>query len=747
MMLSMLSNRGAARRSVPVAAALLVWLVIGSLGGIAQGQLSQVQQNDAAAFLPSSAESTRAAQARAAFVERATLPVLVVLRPEAGGPVSEAQTGAAWAFAAAIADRPVPGAGGTWAAYLVDDPVVVPAEDGEALMIVASLDGDAADEPIGEERVVLAFVGELRAGLAADLGATATTSGPVGLNAWVTGPAGYVADLVTAFAGIDGLLLLVALGAVLVILVVIYRSPFLPFAVILTAVFALCLAGLVVYHLADAGLLVLNGQAQGILSILVVGASVDYALLLVARYREELRVGDHPAAAMRRTVRATVEPIVASAGTVAAGLLCLVLSDLASNRSLGPVAALGIGSAVLGAFTFLPALLLLPGRRARVLFWPRPPRAQVAVPDGGWSRVARWVTARARPAWVVTTVTLLVAAAFLPTLRVGSPSQADLFLTDVDSVAGEAVLAEHFPAGAVQPAFVVAPEADLTEIVSAVGAVPGVAAVAPWTGAATGRPGAGTGDPPVVVDGRVRVDVVTRDAADTAGALETVSAVRTAVHAVSPDALVGGAAAEALDTRTASVRDLMVIVPVVLVVILLILMALLRSVVAATVLLVANVLSFGATLGVAALVFDHVLDLPVVDYAVPLYGFVFLVALGVDYSIFLMTRAREESLTHGTRPGIVRALTVTGGVITSAGVVLAVTFAALAVIPLLFMAQLAFIVAFGVLLDTLVVRTVLVPALATELGRRTWWPSALSRAGEGSGRIDPVDNRGEPAPV
>ena len=747
MILSMLSNRRATGRSVLIAIALLAWLVIGSLGGIAQGQLSQVQENDAAAFLPSSAESTRAAAARAGFVEQSTLPVLVVLRPEAG-PVTEPQFAAAAAFTGTIAARPLPAGNGTWATYLVGDPVVVPAEDGEALMIIAALDGEVVDEQLGEEgRVATVFVDDLRAGLAADLAATPTTAGDVGLNAWVTGPAGYVADLVTAFAGIDGLLLLVALAAVFVILVIIYRSPFLPFIVILTAVFALCLAGLMVYHLAAGGHLVLNGQSQGILSILVVGASVDFALLIVARYREELRAGDHPAAAMRRTIRASVEPIVASAGTVAAGLLCLLLSDLASNRSLGPVAALGIASAVLGAFTFLPALLLVPGARARVMFWPRAPRPRSddTLRDGVWLRVARTVTARARPAWVVTTIALLAAAAFVPTLRVGTPSLSDLFLTEVDSVAGEGPLADHFPAGAVQPAFVIAPEADVADVVAAAAGVPGVATVAVFTGDTTGRPGAGADRPPVVVDGTVRVDVTTDEAADEAGALDAIAAVRTAVHAVSPDALVGGASAEALDTREASVHDLTVIVPVVLIVILLILMALLRSVVAATVLLVANVLSFGATLGIAALVFNHVLDLPVVDYAVPLYGFVFLVALGVDYSIFLMTRAREESAKHGTRPGIVRALTVTGGVITSAGVVLAVTFAALSVIPLLFMAQLAFIVAFGVLLDTLVVRTVLVPALATELGARTWWPSALARAGDGP--AEPVENRNGPVPV
>ncbi len=746
MILSMLSNRrSTVIRSVLVAVALVVWLVVAAFGGMAQGKLSQVQQNDAAAFLPSSAESTRAAEARSAFVEGQALPVLVVLTPENGGAVSEAQVGAVQAFAAGIPDRPLAEGEGTWADFLDGDPVAIPAEDGEAMMIIVSLDGTLADDQLGEEgRVSTAFVDTLRTGLAEDLGATASAAGDLGLNAWVTGPGGFVADLVNAFAGIDGLLLLVALGAVLLILLAIYRSPFLPFVVIFTAVFALALAGLAVYTLADAGILVLNGQAQGILSILVVGASVDYALLLVARYREELRAGDHPAAAMRRSLRASFEPILASAGTVAAGLLTLLLSDLASNRSLGPVAALGILSAVLGAFTLLPALLLLPGSRSRVLFWPRQPRprpADAPLRDGIWTRAARAVTGNARKSWVVTTIVLLAGAVFIPTLQVGSQSQSDLFLTSVDSVPGEQVLAEHFPAGAVQPAFVIAPEADLADVVDASRSLDGVATVAPYTGPQTGRPGAETTAPPVVIDGLVRIDVTTVDAADTAEAIDTVEALRAAVHEVSPDALVGGAAAESLDTRIASQRDIMVIVPVVLIVILLILMLLFRSVVAATLLLAANVLSFGATIGVSALVFNHVFDFPGVDYAVPLYGFVFLVALGVDYSIFLMTRAREESLKHGTRIGIERALSVTGGVITSAGVVLAATFAALSVIPLLFLAQLAFIVAFGVLIDTFVVRSILVPALVTEIGDRTWWPSRLAR-----GPVEPARDP-EAAPV
>ncbi|RMI14356.1 MMPL family transporter [Cellulomonas triticagri] len=789
----MLSNgvRGIGRGLV-VLVVLAGWLAVGAFGGMAQGQLSQVQTNDAAAFLPSSAESTRAAELSAAFTENEALPVLVVLEAEGGGALDATALADVQPVVAGLVDVPLPGADpaagdpATLGDVLAADPVVVPSEDGEALLVPLSVDAEAADASLADdESVIGAVVQAVRDSLAEDLGATADSAGDAGLRAWVTGPGGFVADLSNAFGGIDGVLLLVALGAVLVILVLVYRSPFLPFAVILTAVFALCAAALVVYHLADAGTLTLNGQAQGILAILVVGASVDYALLVVARYREELRSTESPAAAMRRALRRSLEPITASAGTVVAGLLCLLLSDLASNRSLGPVGAIGIAAAYLAAFTLLPLLLLVAGKRSRFLFWPRVPHAEhgahsadvVGEPVAGarvapagrrhgahadpesaadplpaagiWGRLARWVGRRDRVVWIGTAAVLLVAAAFVPTFQASGTSQADVFLTDVDAVAGESVLADHFPAGTVQPATVIVDEADADAVVAAAQDVDGVVSAAPYTGAQAGAPsgaagGAGAGgdadaappSDPVVVDGRVRVDVATEAAADTTEGVATVERLREAVHEAVPGALVGGAAAETLDAQDAGERDLRVIVPVVLVVILLILMVLLRSVLAAVLLMLANVLSFAAALGVSALVFEHVLDYPGADPAVPLYAFTFLIALGVDYSIFLMSRVREESLRLGTRTGVLRGLAVTGGVITSAGVVLAVTFAALGVIPLLFLAQLAFIVAFGVLLDTLVVRSLLVPALVHDIGDRAWWPGRLAR-GTGAREVAP----------
>ncbi|MDM8084243.1 MMPL family transporter [Cellulomonas cellasea] len=747
-------SAGAVVRALVIVAVLAAWLAIGGAGGMAQGRLSQVQTNDTAAFLPSSAESTQAAEAGQGFIDSETLPVLVVMTPSGGGDVTAAQVAAVQQYLQTLPETPIPGADAaagdpaTFADVLAGPTVAVPSEDGKALLIPLSLDAAATEEPLADgEGVTGAVVSELRASLAEELGAAADSAGELGLHAWVTGPGGYVADLVEAFGGIDGVLLLVALGAVLVILILVYRSPFLPLIVILSAVFALCLAALVVYNLADDGVLVLNGQAQGILSILVVGAAVDYSLLLVSRYREELRRVPSAYTAMARAVRGSIEPIAASAGTVIAGLLCLLLSDLGSNRSLGPVGAIGIASALLATLTLLPALLLILGSRSRGLFWPRKPRpvegaASGDVPalrptsevlTGLWGRLARFVGAHARPVWALTALVLVGGAAFLPTLQASGTNQSDVFLTPVDSVAGEEVLAEHFPAGVVQPAIVIAPEGDLDAVVAAAEGVEGVESATPVSAQDTGAPaggaaGGGAAAEPRVVDGMVKVNVVTSAGSDTQAAVETIERLRDAVHQASPDALVGGAAAETLDTQIAGARDLKVIVPTVLAVILVILVILLRALVAPLLLVVANVLSFAAALGVSAVVFNHVLDFPGADPTVPLYSFVFLVALGVDYSIFLMTRVREETVHFGTREGVLRGLAVTGGVITSAGVVLAATFGALGILPLLFLAQLAFIVALGVLIDTLIVRSLLVPALVHDLGRVAWWPSRLARA-------------------
>jgi len=398
------------------------------------------------------------------------------------------------------------------------------------------------------------------------------------------------------------------------------------------------------------------------------------------------------------------------------------LSQLGSTKGLGPVGAIGIAGALVAGMTFLPAVLLLFGRR---IFWPMIPRVDhVHAADviGGrklWGRVSGLVGRHARRVWVVTALALLAAGAFLPTFKAEGNSQEDLFLNEVESVTGQEVLARHFPAGSGTPVQIIAPAAEATAVLNTTRQLDGISSVT-----ASVVPG----QPPKVVDGRVLLQATLEPAADSPEATEVIESLRVALDPIGSDVLVGGSTAINLDIMNASKRDLRVIIPAILGVIFVVLMLLLRSVTAAVLLVAANVLSFGATVGVSAIVFNYVFDFPGADPSIPLYAFVFLVALGIDYSIFLMTRVREESIERGTRPGILVGLAVTGGVITSAGIVLAATFSALAVLPILFLVQIAFMVAFGVLLDTMVVRSLLVPALSYDIGPRVWWPSKLARA-------------------
>ncbi|KRB38834.1 MMPL family transporter [Microbacterium sp. Root180] len=704
---------------------VLVWLVVGSIGGPYFGKVDQVSSNDRSSFLPESADATQVNERLPDFLGDDSIPAVVVVTGD--GELTEDQLADVQTLADDIAE--VPG-------VLEGVSPAIVSEDGEAAQLFVPVDAS------GE---VAEIVDEIRTLVDDDLASP--------LEGWVTGPAGFTADLVAGFLGIDGLLLAVALIAVFVILVIVYRSPLLPVLVLLTSVFALCVALLTVWWLAYAGIFVLNGQVQGILFILVIGAATDYALLYVARFREAVADGDRRWDATVRAWRGSFEPILASGGTVIAGLLCLLLSDLATNRALGPIASIGIAFSVLSALTFLPALLALFGRAA---FWPFIPKAPIAtIPDdltqpvkGLWPRQARFIARHARAVWVICTVVLLVGALGITQLKADGVPSSDLVLGQSEARDGQAVLAEHFPAGSGSPVYVIVPEEELAGAVEVLDGSDGIESVAVAsedspTGQASvelesGEPvftavGApGTPAPtPTVSAGDVLVIGTLTDAADSVAAEDTVRELRTDLDEAlgAGTAIVGGETATDIDSNDTSIRDRTVIIPVILAVILLILMLLLRSILAPVVLIATVILSFATALGVAALVFDGVFAFPGADPAVPLYGFVFLVALGVDYNIFLMSRVREESLVHGTRRGILRGLVATGGVITSAGLVLAATFAALGVIPILFLAQIAFIVAFGVLLDTFVVRSLLVPALSYDIGRAIWWPSRLWRDG------------------
>lgn len=701
---------------------VLIWLVGGSIGGPYFGKVDEVSSNDRSSYLPASADATQVTERLPDFFGDESIPAVVVVTGD--GALSDAEVADVQNLADDIAavDGVLDG---------VSPPIV--SDDGEAAQIFVPIDstGEVSD-----------IVAEIRS-LVDDL--------PTGLDGWVTGPAGFTADLVQGFLGIDGLLLGVAVLAVFIILVIVYRSPLLPILVLLTSTFALCVALLTVWWLAYSGIVVLNGQVQGILFILVIGAATDYALLYVARFREAIADGEPRWAATKRAWRGAFEPIIASGGTVIAGLLCLLLSDLATNRALGPIASIGIAFSVLSALTFLPALLALVGKAA---FWPFIPKAPITtIPDdleqpvkGFWPRQARFIARHARAVWIVCTVVLLVGAAGILQLKADGVPSSDLVLGYSEARDGQDVLANHFPAGSGSPVYVIVPEADVADAVTAMSDSEGIESVAAAsddspTGQATvevengepvytavGPPGTPAPEP-TVSDGDVLLVGTLTDAADSVAAEDTVRQLRVDLDEAlsSGAALVGGETATDIDSNDTSIRDRTVIIPVILAVILVILMLLLRSILAPVLLILTVILSFATALGVSAIVFDNVFGFPGADPAVPLYGFVFLVALGVDYSIFLMSRVREETLGHGTRRGILRGLVATGGVITSAGLVLAATFAALGVIPILFLAQIAFIVAFGVLLDTFVVRSLLVPALSYDIGRAIWWPSKLWR--------------------
>jgi RND superfamily putative drug exporter len=678
---------------------VIAWLGLGGGLGPLAGKLGEVAESGSAAYLPRSAEATEALRLAARFGQDEALPGVLVYARDGG--LTPADDATIARQVAAVADR----LGG----QLTQPPIgPIRSPDGQAAQVVVLFAGS-------DMYKISPLVDQLRE----------LAPGGGGLSAHVAGPAGVQADIDGALGAIDVLLVLVTAGVILLILLLVYRSPLLPVLVLAVAGTALGVANGLIYLLTRQGWITMGSEAQGILSVLVLGCATDYALLLVARYREELRRHSDRFEAMRVAWRSSVEPIAASAGTVAIGLLCLLVSDLGLNSGLGPAAAIGVLCALIAMLTFLPALLVLLGRAA---FWPRRPAfGSISLRrSGGWNAVANLVGRRPRLLWIGTAIVLAVLSLGVLRLNADGLSQTDLIIADgVDSKLGQQVLGEHFPAGAGSPAVVVTNAAALDAVASAAGAVPGVASVQPLA--------SGPGGAPLVVDGLAELDVTLEAAPDSGAAESTVRALRAAVHAVpGAAAKVGGFTAIELDFDAAARHD-RVVMPILLAVIFVLVALLLRSLVAPLLLLATVVLSFTAAIGVSAVVFQDVLGFPGVDSTFPLHAFVFLVALGVDYNIFLMSRVREEAAHAGVRRGTLRGLAVTGGVITSAGVVLAATFGALAVIPLVLMVELAFTVAFGVLLDTFLVRSLLVPALFLDAGRRAWWPGRLSRIPAGGG--------------
>ena len=698
---------------------ILVWLSIGGFAGGAFSKISTVQENDNSAFLPDSAESTIAGEVLVKFSSQddQLFPALLLLLGDLNPATNARAFEKVNQYSATLLSKTLPETGKPLSTYFAQGvPLTpIPSADGKAILINAQLDFAVADANVDGEPVfpkIIEFIRE-------DMEKEFTSAG---ITTHVTGPAGLFADLFEAFGSIDTRLLQTTLIVVAIILIVVYRSPVLWILPLFTAASALGIATMIVYYLAREDIIDLNGQTQGILDVLVLGAATDYALLLIARYREELHQHQSRFEAMKIALRGVVEPIIASGSTVIAGLMVLLLSDLSSNRGLGPVGSIGIASSMLAVLTLLPALLIVFGRW---IFWPKIPRFGDVDEklSGIWSKVGSLVDRRPKAVWISTALALLIFAGFSTTLKSDGLSQSEAFTTRTDSVIGLEKLGEHFPSGEGTPVEIVVDQADIASAAAAIGRVSNVASVVPLTNVdpVTQRPTSEL----KVVDGKVVLYATLKVAPDSAEGKESIPLIRQAAKQVNPNILVGGQSAIGYDVDQSSRRDNRVIIPIVLLLIAVILGFLLRSILAAALLLGTVVLSFAATLGVCALVFDHVFGFAGTDAAFPLFAFIFLVALGIDYNIFLMTRVREESLKIGTRAGIIKGLTVTGGVITSAGIVLAATFGVLGILPLVFLAELGFAVAFGVLLDTIIVRSLLVPALVRVIGPKIWWPSKL----------------------
>jgi putative drug exporter of the RND superfamily len=778
------------------------------------GKFEDAESNEATSYLPGEAESTKALDATESLQKGEIAPAVIVYRRDSGltaadfrtieadvgemteedfpGVIPDGETAAsggrqpgADADAQAPSGNSSPGCAGSTSTVPGQPadyaPFVGPvcSSDGKAAIITSYIkaegEGDRIVDPVKDWR-------------------NAIEDPPSGLEVKITGGAGFSADAIEVFEGINGTLLLAALSLVIFLLILIYRSPMFFFIPLAAVIFAELLSRSIGYGVSELGVTI-NGQSSSIMSVLVLGAGTDYALLLVARYREELHHTVDKHEAMRTALASAGPAIFASAATVIAALLCLVIAKVNGTAGLGPIAAIGIACAALSMLTLLPALLTIFGRRA---FWPFVPHTPETAPDAGlvseraqrkivdgspvgallrvivacllvllllplvllnwvlrrlsgrrlpslivgpldravfgpyevrrhklehaadathgfWARVGQRVAISPRRVMGGAIAVLLVCCAGFAFFSTELTSE-DSYRTEVESVEGQHLLDKSFPSGTTALTDIVVPDSgEVNAVRRSVAQVDGVESVSPTV--AEGTPG-------ILVQATLTPNPYSTEAFD------LVEPIRDAAHSTSPGSLVGGPSAIEFDVRDAAAWDSIVIPPIILFVVFLILVGLLRAVTAPLVLIGTVILSFLAALGVGYFVFDVIFGFPGSDPSLPLFAFVFLVALGVDYNIFLIARAREETEKHGSEQGILRALAVTGGVITSAGIVLAGTFSVLGVLPLTFLTEIGFVVAFGVLLDTFLVRSVLVPSIALTLGDKFWWPSSLSRRDE-----------------
>jgi putative drug exporter of the RND superfamily len=787
------------------------------------GKFEDAESNEATSYLPGSAESTKALDATESLQKGEIAPAVIVYRRDSGltaadfrtieenvgamtekrypGVIPDGATAAAGgeernrgpAAEAALEGLP-PGCAGPTSTVAGQPPGYAPfvgpvcSRDGKAAIVTSYIkangEGERIVDPVKDWRDVIA-------------------NPPSGLEAKITGGAGFSADAIEVFEGINGTLLLAAVSLVIFLLIIIYRSPMFFLIPLASVLFAETLSRSIGYGVSELGVTI-NGQSSSIMSVLVLGAGTDYALLLVARYREELHRTIDKHEAMRTALASAGPAIFASAATVIAALLCLTLAKVNGTAGLGPIAAIGIACAALSMLTLLPALLTIFGRRACWPFVPHTPetapsagsvseRARRKIVEGSgfgafirvffacllilfppvlalvlinwilrrlsgrripslvvgpldkavftpyeirrhrlehaadvthgfWARLGQWIAISPRRVMGGSIAVLLVFCGGFAFFSTELTSE-DSYRTEVESVEGQHLLDKSFPSGTTALTDIVVPDrAEVPAVRRAVNQVEGVEVVSPEV--AEGPPG-------------VLVQAVLEPNPYSTEAFDLVEPMRDAAHSASPGTLIGGPTAVEFDVRDAAGWDSIVIPPLILIVVLLILIGLLRAVAAPLVLIGTVILSFLAALGVGYFVIDVIFGFPGSDPSMPLFAFVFLVALGVDYNIFLIARAREETIKHGSEQGILRALAVTGAVITSAGIVLAGTFSVLAVLPLTFLTELGFVVAFGVLLDTFLVRSVFVPAIALTLGDKFWWPSALSK-GESHHAAPPV---------
>jgi RND superfamily putative drug exporter len=667
---------------------LVVMIVIA--GGLASqaGKFEKAQKNETTSFLPGGAESVKVFNLNKQF-NRGDVATAVIVYAREDGRLTAADRARIARDRASLSRDPIPG-------VQAPGPPIFSA-DGHAAILATNVAVRSSESDFFRDAVQ-----HLRDRVSHDAN---------GLQVKLTGPAGYSLDAIKVFGNINGALLLVAGGLVLVLLIIIYRSPIFWVIPFFTVLMAEASSRGIGYLLAQAGVTI-NGQSGGILPVLVFGAGTDYALLLVSRYREELRHVDDKHEALRRALTTAGPAIFASALTVVCALLTLVLAQVNGTSGLGPIGAMGVAVAAVFMLTLLPALLAVCGRRA---FWPLIPHvgdAGTDVTHGPWRRIGERVRRRPRPIWISGGVVLLILAAGILDIDTGL-TNANGFRGKVESVEGQRLVARSFPAGASAPVDVIAPRrAQVPAVIGALRSHPTL--VARIAGTQVGPPG-------------TRIEAVLQKDPYSKAAQQDIPELRRLVkQAAGGDVLVGGQTAAEYDLRTSATRDNKVVIPVALAVVFLILSLLLRALLGPLLLVLSTVLSFGAALGFGIVVFNHVFDYPGEDPSLPLLCFVFLVALGIDYNIFLMARVREETHRFGTREGMLRGLAVTGTVITSAGIVLAGTFGTLAVLPLVTLTEVGVVIAFGVLLDTFVVRSIIVPALVFDIGPRIWWPSRLA---------------------